>query len=119
MNVLILAPTNVDSPMSRQDTLIDYRLRLNDVDLTSRDIEYGDTLYRDRIIMTFLNMGKNYKLKSLDIVYPLAVDALSLICNPIPVLEQKQQLQLSMNGTAFAGKTLHVYKQVIRTINLS
>jgi len=118
MNVLILAPVGADSPLSRKDTLIDYRLRLNNIDLTSRSILYNDSLYKDRIIMTFNNMGKNYKLKSLNSTYPSGVDPLSLICNPIPVLEERQQLQLSMNGTAFAGKTLHIYKQVIRTINL-
>lgn len=64
MNALLFLPTTTVFPNA--DNMTDYRLRINGIDATNRAVQYAQSLYNDRLLMTFENMGKQYKLKRLN-----------------------------------------------------
>lgn len=121
MNVIALMPATPNAhPITFSDNLSSFRLRLNDIDMTSEDVVYPQSLYKDRILMTWENMGKHHQLKNLQLKYDDTAGTTSIICNPIPVVNERQQFQITMNGSAnFTPKVLYLYKHVIRTLDLS
>ena len=106
----------------------DYRLRLDNKDLTNRQVDYKDPLYYDRIAMFMLN--QNLPLKSLTeshIAYlsgyasrftaAQAVPSI-FIGNPLPITPQRKLVQININGTGVGVNEIQLFKSVIRNMKL-
>lgn len=104
-----------------------YRLRMDNKDLTNRQVDYQDPLYYDRVGMYFLN--QNLPLKSLieqntnvredygqrfsgSTIYPI------FIGNPLPVTPQRKQIQITINGAGTGVGEIQLYKSVVRNLKL-
>lgn len=123
---------------SRQDNIKEFRLRLDNEDLTDRQVlaqissasKYRSPLYYDRIAMTLLN--GNYQLKSLvediqGVVVNHATklnqtetsERITMIANPVPVSQSEKMLQLNIETSDKNGVgKMVLFKQVIRAVNL-
>ena len=116
INVLALSPTTATNPISVTDSLSSYRIRVDDIDQTNRDVEFKSSLYYDSLMRTCNNMGSDFKLKNL---YPTVGNGveMALITSPISMSGRPQMLQLSYtNSVAGTAKVLSLYKQVVKKL---
>lgn len=123
VNCLVTYPLN-GTLISNNVQLEKYRLRINNIDTTNRDINLFSPLYIDRLIVTMLNSGLT--LKSTRFVENRTTDGsngngtpLSLLATPTPMTQNPKQLQVNLSGTgALAMDRLILFKQVMREIKL-
>tara|TARA_R110002167_G_scaffold198187_4_gene401236 strand:- start:873 stop:2366 length:1494 start_codon:yes stop_codon:yes gene_type:complete len=105
-NVLIMLPSDTTGISSTNSHLESYRLRMNNEDLTDRDVVEKSPLYYDRIGMTINNMGK--RLNCLDenfgdcdeeylVSYDDAENDVRLICNPLKTTDRTKLLQVDIS----------------------
>jgi len=117
INVIALSKTSASAnPISLSDNLSNYRIRIDDIDQTNRDIEYKSSLYYDSLIRTFNNMGSSYQLRNL---YPTVGNGveMAIMSNPVSNSPNTQMLQLSYNNSANGtAKVLSLYKQVVKKL---
>ena len=127
-NVLICFPNNESDLISSNDDIDDFRLRLNNLDLTDRPVEVSEPLYYDRLNMTLGNMG--YKLKLLsenmgltdannwaDLYTQDAADTV-VIANPLFQSERDKFLQVNINAGSNGVNKLTLFKQLPRVVSL-
>jgi len=126
-NVLIAFPDNETDLISNNENISDFRLRLNNLDLTDRPINVGSPLYYDRLNMTLGNMG--LRLKNLaenmgvddttwDDVYAEAKGETVVVVNPLFQSEREKYLQVNINATGDGVEKLTLFKQVPRVIEV-
>ena len=116
INVLALSPTTATNPISLVDSLTSYRIRVDDIDQTNRDVEFKSSLYYDSLMRTFNNMGSGYQLRNL---YPTVGNGveMAVMTSPISNSPNTQMLQLSYNNSiAGTAKVLSLYKQVVKKL---
>jgi hypothetical protein len=122
VNCFVMFP-DTEGIISRNDAIKTYRLRINNMDTTNRDVKPYDPLYTDRLNMTLLNAGhrlKNSRFRSQRVTFgPNATsDTFMMLATPTALTSIDKQLQVNMelNGTAIGRITL--YKQLLKTIKL-
>ena len=117
INVIALSKRSASiNPISLSDNLSNYRIRIDDIDQTNRDIEYKSSLYYDSLMRTFNNMGSSYQLRNL---YPTVGNGveMAIMSNPVSNSPNTQMLQLSYNNSANGtAKVLSLYKQVVKKL---
>jgi hypothetical protein len=126
VNVLIMTPANNDDLNSTKQDLSTFQLRLNNDDLTDREVSVYSGLYNDRLNMTLVNMGKRARDLSqvgLNVTQTNAAtkfDAgLLLIGNPLPMTANEKLLQVNLNSTAGGTTKLALFKEIPRTVKWS
>lgn len=123
VNLFILFPQTLENGiLSIKDPLMTYRLRVDNVDLTNRDILVDSPLYYDRINMTFNNAGNDFKLKNLQMTNNPAfigadMNKLMMICSPVPPTQKEKLLQVSITASKAIPRMI-LFKQCLRSVNL-
>jgi len=129
-NVIIAFPTQATDLVSQIEDIQDYRLRLDNEDLTDRNVEFKSPLYYDRINMTLTNMrmrlrnlfenvGNTFQDSNTNFTAELAY--LDVIMSP---LAQKAQsfdklLQVNINCQGAEGvRKLILYKHLPRSLSI-
>lgn len=128
VNLLVM---NGGSHLSRKNNVTNWRLRLNNEDLTNRGVTYHSPLSLDRLGMTFNN--SNMPLKNLNELFeevktdgtvPSSIPAAYaeanktlIIANPLPVTSGSKQLQINMNSSSADITEIVLYKEVLRSIS--
>tara|TARA_R110000737_G_scaffold329004_1_gene343926 strand:+ start:79 stop:1812 length:1734 start_codon:yes stop_codon:yes gene_type:complete len=124
MNLFVVKP---DSILSKLGDVTQWRLRLNNKDLTNRPVIYDSPLSLDRISMSlgdanerFKNSNQLYQTVDASTNTPgenyKAGSKLLLITNPMPITQQEKQLQLNIQATAATITDLILYKQCVRSL---
>lgn len=125
-NVVIMFPDGEDDLVSKNNDIEQWRLRLNQQDLTDRNVPRASPLAFDRLAMTLNSMGTG--LSNL-VRNPGKTNAQTwtgtytdtkfdsvLVANPLFQTEQQKLLQVNIDCTAASGgvKKLVLYKQLPR-----
>lgn len=100
--------------VSATNNLERYRLKLNDDDMTNRDVDVLKPLYWDRIMAAWTSMG--YPLKSLDPANG-NVNAV-FVATPVPLTEGMKFLELNLYGGGGLTSNARLYKSVKRAYRL-
>ena len=128
VNVLAFFPDGNTGLMSINTDLTKYRLRIDNADLTDRDVEDGSPLYYDRLSMTFANMGM--RLKNLheevrdnrknitDFDDAFGTFPLVSIATPCNATQNNKLLQFNIDATGNGIKKLVLFKNVIRQVKV-
>tara|TARA_Y100000114_G_scaffold75814_1_gene69539 strand:+ start:301 stop:1812 length:1512 start_codon:yes stop_codon:yes gene_type:complete len=127
-DILIAFPSDDNDLVSVNNDITDFRLRLNNQDLTDRPVEVDEPLYYDRINMTLGNMGE--RLKNLtqntgepsegtwgDVYDQTEFDVVS-IQNPLFITEREKYLQVNINAGGSGVNKLTLFKHLPRSIEL-
>lgn len=104
-----------------------YRLRLDNKDLTNRQVDTYSPLYYDRIAMYMLN--QNLPLKNLietntDILagfksrFSASTRFTYFVGNPLPITPKRKLVQININGTGVGVNEIQLFKSVVRNIKL-
>ena len=130
INLFIMMNKN-DEIKSRRGGVLNWRLRLNNEDLTDRKVVYRSPLSHDRINMTLGNSDNklhNAKetCKSLPSANSAGVDVITaydalvndtvLICNPLPQTPNEKMVQVNINMNATNLNQFVLFKECVRTI---
>ena len=118
-------------------TLRAARLRLNNEDLTNRDMQIATAgavshagkalLLHDRLMMALMNGG--YRLKNIGLVNPSRTSftpatqrtngrRLTVVANPVPVTPTEKLLQVNLTATTTGVEDIVLYKQLAQTLTL-
>jgi len=126
VNLFILFPGIAENQLvSVEDPALSYRLRVDNEDLTNRDVVVNTPLYFDRINMTFNNAGKDFKLKNLrmtnNAVSSRPVDSITnklmMICTPVPPTQKEKLLQVNITASVAVPRMI-LFKQCLRSVNM-
>ena len=127
-DVLVAFPSDDNDLISSNNEITDFRLRLNNQDLTDRPVEVDEPLYYDRINMTLGNMGESMKnlyqnygdTEATDWgdVYDRADFDVVSVMNPLFITEREKYLQLNINATGTGVNKMTLFKHLPRTIEL-
>lgn len=124
-NVVFMFPLAANNLISTNNDIEKWRLRLNNVDLTDRDVEKDSPLDYDRLALTLNAMG--YSLRNLtrnggdDVVNTwlntYAREKLNtiLIMNPLFQTSTTKLLQANITATGTGLLNINLYKQLPRT----
>jgi hypothetical protein len=123
-NIMALA-LNDNDLLTQKDEVKQFRMRVNNVDATDRDIVVGSPLYLDRISMYKTNNGES--LKSAVLHTPNAVadgqtaryGTLPLkpyMVNPLPVTQGTKIVDLNVSATGGGVDKVCVFKSVIKQL---
>jgi hypothetical protein len=125
-NIWTCFPDDDDDLRSDTSQIQSWRLRLDGVDLTNRNVIKKSPLDLDRISMSMLNSGR--KLKSLMGVLPEDATQFELntfilkesrmIANPVPITADKKLLDYSIEAVENGVKKLIIFKEVSKTIKM-
>lgn len=121
MNLLVLQ--NNREVSSTTPDFKDYRISINNVPTTDRNVLFHGPLYKDKLVSTMTNM--NLPLKNLFeenlILNNESIDkrdgdnVLTVIGEPLPMTNNLKLVQLEINTTSGVNK-LNLYKQVVRSL---
>ena len=114
---------------SRDSDVLDWRLRLNNEDLTNRNIVKQSPLAYDRLIMTLSNTGDtchnlnqhgrknsgNY-LQLLEEQLQNANQTQLIIANPLYVTPNEKMLQVNINSNSASLNHLCIFKECVREL---
>lgn len=127
-DILIAFPDEETDLLSVNNDITDFRLRLNNQDLTDRSVVVDEPLYYDRINMTIGNMGerlKNLKQnqgdpeeKDWDDVYDETKYDVVSVQNPLFITEREKFLQVNINAGGGGVNKLTLFKHLPRSIEL-
>ena len=123
-NIMALA-LNENDLLTQKDEIKQFRVRVNNVDSTDRDVVVGSPLYLDRISMYKTNNGES--LKSAVLHVPNAVGngqtaryaTLPLkpyMVNPLPVTQGTKIVDLNVSATGGGVDKVCVFKSVIKQL---
>jgi hypothetical protein len=123
-NIMALA-LNENDLLTQKDEIKQFRIRVNNVDSTDRDVVVGSPLYLDRISMYKTNNGES--LKSAVLHVPNAVGdgqtaryaTLPLkpyMVNPLPVTQGTKIVDLNVSATGGGVDKVCVFKSVIKQL---
>jgi hypothetical protein len=125
-NIWTCFPDDDDDLRSNTGKIVSWRLRLDGVDLTNRDVIKLGPLDLDRISMSMLNSGR--RLKSLMGILPddskanesdtFSVKECRMITNPVPITPDRKLLDYSITSSATGLKKLIIFKEVSKTIKM-
>lgn len=120
--VVIFTPDGSDGLLSHNTDITKYRLRLNNEDLTDRDISLDSPLYYDRTAMTLNAMGAGLSntlentgtsnAGSWPATYTAASNSLNFIGNPLFQTPSTKLLQVNIEATGTGVKQLAIFKQL-------
>jgi hypothetical protein len=127
VNLIAMFPNPIYSNAPKID---DYRIRVDNVDTTNRNVEMGSSLYQEVLNNTFMAMGLN--LRNLNEGRRKMSDTLKDFSNPVDDTEEVsiigtplyptpnvKNLQLNINSTGTGTfSQINLYKQVIRSISM-
>lgn len=123
-NVVLMFPDGNDGLISNNNDISSWRLRLNNNDLSDRDIDKDSPLAFDRLALTLNNMG--YSLKNLTKnagksnaqswpgTYTDTKFTSQLIVNPLFQTPNTKLLQVNINAGGGGIKAVNLYKQLPR-----
>ena len=125
MNILLMKPDNI---ISKLGDVENWRLRLDNKDLTNRVVNYHSPLSLDRISMTLGDASMNFRnsnelYQSNNTSTTTAGEAykstnkLLLIANPLPITQMEKQVQVNIQASAATITDLILYKQCVRKSN--
>ena len=130
VNVFLMFPSDNVDILSQAADLRSLRLRLDNEELTNRDIivrPNASPLHYDRLSMALLNGGmplksaleRNFKPSGVSQADQTA-DARKVIISgqPVPISPLDKQLQVNLHYTGTGLKQLNLYKQVFRSIKV-
>jgi hypothetical protein len=116
-NVYLMFPDQVHSVVP----LSEYRLSLDNKDVTNRRVLTSSPLHRDLIGRTFKNEGK--LVKNLRESVPKFSDAATdhgqkcvILAIPVPLLDRPQRLGVEFDFSADSGGQVSLYKEVIKVV---
>ena len=131
------ADTGLGSFSSSNLTLRSARLRLDNEDLTNRDMQIATAdntshagkalLLHDRLMMALMNGGyrlKNVGLTNLNRLAASPADQrnngrrLTIVGNPVPVTPTEKLLQVNLAATATGVEDMILYKQLTQTLTI-
>lgn len=124
--VNLMVFTNDNSISINGPEITNFRIRVDNVDVTDRNVEVQTPLYYDLIAKTLTNAGlplKNLNEYALDSSERLlerqrqGANRLVSLMTPLNLTEREKNVQLNINSDQGLGQ-INLYKQVIRTINL-
>ena len=126
-NVVLMFPDGNDGLISNNNDISSWRLRLNNNDLTDRDVDKDSPLAYDRLALTLNNMG--YSLKNLNKnagksnaqawtgTYTDTKFNTQLILNPLFQTPNTKLLQVNINAGGGGVKAVNLYKQLPRVFS--
>jgi hypothetical protein len=125
--VVIFTPEGADGLLSHNANFTKYRLRLNNEDLTDRDVDKNSPLYYDRTAMTLNAMGSGLSntLQSAGVsnantwtnTYNKANTQLNFIGNPLFQTASTKLLQVNIEAAATGVRQLSIFKQLPRVFS--
>ena len=125
-NLWCVLPDADNDLQSNLANVTDWRLRLDGVDLTDRNVVKNSPLDQDRTSMTMLNGGR--MLKSLLNAIPKDNSQLpettyteattKMISNPVPISPARKILDVNINATVGGVNRFVLFKEVSRTIKV-
>jgi len=128
-NVLVAVPDNTSKLICRNDSnkYESYRFRVNDKDLTNRDVKVGKPLYYDGISRWHVNQSR--KLKDINEVHRSVTSSHEdrskdfnnvFIGSNVPLTETQKLLQLDINTSTDSNglQDIHLYKSVAKSLKL-
>tara|TARA_Y100001972_G_scaffold112246_1_gene145832 strand:+ start:506 stop:1969 length:1464 start_codon:yes stop_codon:yes gene_type:complete len=125
--VLIAFPADNDDLQSVNGAIESYRLRLDNVDLTDRDVEMDGPLHYDRLNMTMTQLRMRLRdlsqnLRNVDesnyldsILDPDTTT--NMILTPVQQKVQEKLLQVNINATGAGVKKLSLFKHLPRVFS--
>ena len=115
--------------ISKSGDIVDWRLRLNNEDLTNRPVKYNSPLSLDRINMTLGNSNnvlhnsqqRNQTVLTNSIGSDIVTsyqggDPLLLICNPLPQSQGDKMVQVNINCATDSLRQMCLFKECVRAI---
>ena len=112
---------------SRNDDITNYRLVLDNNNLSDRNVIFNTSLYYDSLLRTTLNQGKRLRdlNNAVDVTTVAFVTAattdsfdVKMISTPTPQTLQNKLLQVNINGGGGGLQGFDVFKQVVKTISV-
>lgn len=127
INLLVMKNEDI---ISKRGDLSEWRLRLNNEDLTDRPVKYHSPLSLDRLNMTLGNSNnvlhnaneRNQRILNNQIgeqivpSYQQAANELLLICNPLPQTPNEKMVQVNINCATASLNKMCLFKECIRVI---
>ena len=121
-------PSPYNGLLTHNPDIDNFRLRLNNEDLTDRPIDVNSPLYYDRLAMTLNNMDsglrnarQNSEGVTGDYNNRASVDAnkLVMISNPLPQMKNEKLLQVNINTDDGSSgiEEMVLYKELPRTLS--
>ena len=118
-NVYIMFPDNIHSSVP----LTEYRLSLDNKDVTNRRVLRGSPLHRDLVGRAFKNEGKLVKNLRERLQDSQGAGAeqhgaapMFIVAIPVPLLDRPQRLGVEFNFSANSSGEVVLYKEVIRVV---
>ena len=109
-----------NNPIYSHEALDNYRLTLDGVDVTNRDVKVGSALHYDLISQVMLNKGA-VAGSVLERMYDAnkrndeagASQSIVIVMCPVKLKNSPTQLGVELNGTALSGKII-VYSEIVK-----
>ena len=123
-NIMILA-LNENDLLTQRAQVKEYRLRIDNVDATDRNVVVGSNLYLDRLSMYQTNNGESLKSAVLHVPSATAVSnpvrytelpLTPFICNPLPVTNTTKFVDMNLISIAEGVSKVMVFKSVIKQL---
>ena len=119
------------SYISKKGDLSEWRFRLNNEDLTNRNVKYHSPLSLDRLNMCFnnssLKLSNTNEIFSESPINQVGPDSfpdsfddgnkLLLACNPLPITESQKMVQVSLTSTSADIVEIVLYKELATVIS--
>jgi len=123
-NIMALA-LNENDLLTQKDEVKQFRIRVNNVDATDRDVVIGSPLYLDRISMYKTNNGESLKSAVLHVPNAVAdgqtarygtLPLKPYMVNPLPVTQGTKIVDLNVSATGGGVDKVCVFKSVIKQL---
>ena len=112
----------------KKGKVLKWRLRLDNEDLSNRDILVNSPLSRDRVVMCLKNSNKELKsitergqksdagFDTLIQTYDASANDCLMICNPVPTKPQEKLLQVNIDSSDASLSKLCLFKELIKSL---
>ena len=111
-----------NNPIYSSEDLSDYRVALDGVDLTNRQIVVKSGLHYDLLSQVYMNRGQalgSLQERMFDSSKKMdeagASQPIVIVAFPVQLKQSSTQLTLELNGTALSGKII-VYSEVVKEL---
>jgi len=111
-----------NNPIYSSEALDSYRITMDGVDLTNRDVKVGSALHYDLISQVFINRGQavgNLEEQMYNSAKSRGdtgdTQNMVVLMFPVKLKSSNTQLGLELNGTALSGKII-VYSEVVKEL---
>jgi hypothetical protein len=112
-----------NNPIYSHESLDTYRLTIDGVDVTNRDVVRDSALHYDLLSQVYLNKGLSIgSIESM--VYESSADAdeagaqssITIIAFPVPLKKESQQIGLELVGTSALSGKIILYSEIIKEL---